>query len=78
LHLHLIAFGPTERGRKMCEATAYLMRRGKENEIMRDVALVEVQGKQLTFRDILGNEKKLQARIKKIDLIQHKVAVEEL
>jgi len=62
----------------MCEATAYLMSSGKEKEIMRDVVLVEVHGKHLTFRDILGNEKKLQARIKKIDLLQHKVAVEEL
>ena len=62
----------------MCEATAYLMSSGKEREIMRDVALVEVQGKHLTFRDILGNEKKLQARIKIIDLLQHKVAVEKL
>ena len=62
----------------MCEATAYLMSSGKEKEIMKDVALVEVQGKQLTFIDILGNEKKLQARISKIDLLLHKVAVEEL
>jgi predicted RNA-binding protein len=63
---------------KMCEATAYLVGNGKEKEIMRDVALVEVQGKRLLFRDIIGNEKRLQAKIKKIDLIQHKVAVEEL
>ena len=62
----------------MCEATAYLVSSCKEKEIMKDVALVEVQGKQLTFRDILGNEKKLQAKIKKIDLIHHKVSVEEL
>ena len=61
----------------MCEATAYLMSSGKEKEIMRDVALVEVHGKHLTFRDIFGNEKKLQARIKKAPR-QHKVAVEEL
>ena len=62
----------------MCEATAYLVSSDKEKEIMKDVALVEVHGKHLTFRDILGNEKKLQAKIKKIDLIQHKVAVEAL
>jgi predicted RNA-binding protein len=62
----------------MCEATAYLVSDGKEKEVMRDVVTVEVQGKKLMFRDILGNEKKLQAKIKKIDLIQHKVAVEEL
>ena len=62
----------------MCEATAYSVGSGKEKEIMKDVAVVEVQGRLLTFRDILGNEKKLQAKIKKIDLIKHKVAVEEL
>jgi predicted RNA-binding protein len=67
-----------EEGATMCEATAYLVSSGKEKEIMKDVAVVEVQGKRLTFRDILGNEKKLQARIKKIDLIQHRVSVEEI
>jgi predicted RNA-binding protein len=67
-----------EEGTTMCEATAYLVSSGKEKEIIKDVAIVEVQGKRLTFRDILGNEKKLQAKIKKIDLIQHKIAVESL
>jgi len=62
----------------MCEATAYLVSSDNEKEIMRDVALVEVHGKHLTFRDILGNEKKLQAKIKIIDLIQHKISVEAL
>jgi predicted RNA-binding protein len=62
----------------MCEATAYLVGNGKEKEVMRDVISVEVQGKRLLFRDIIGNEKRLQAKIKKIDLLQHKVAVEEL
>jgi predicted RNA-binding protein len=62
----------------MCEATAYLVRDGKEKEIMKDVAVVEVQGKRLTFRDIIGNEKKFSAKIKKVDLMQHKVTVEEL
>jgi predicted RNA-binding protein len=66
-----------EEEEEMCEATAYLVRSGKEKEIMKDVALVEVQGKHLTFRDILGNEKKLQAKIRKIDLLEHKVTVEE-
>ena len=62
----------------MCEAIAYLVSNGKEKEVMRDVVTVEVRGKNLMFRDILGNEKKLQAKIKKIDLIHHKVAVAEL
>jgi predicted RNA-binding protein len=69
--------GSVEEGR-MCEATAYLVSNGKEKEVMRDVVTVEVQGNNLMFRDILGNEKEFQARIKKIDLIQHKVAVTEL
>ena len=62
----------------MCEAIAYLVSNGIEKEVMRDVVTIEVQGKHLTFRDMLGNEKKLQAKIKNIDLIQHKVAVAEL
>lgn len=62
----------------MCEATAYLIRSGKEKEIMRDVALIEIRGKYLIFRDLLGNEKKLSGKVKKIDLLKHKVAVEEI
>ncbi|MBM3157807.1 MAG: CooT family nickel-binding protein [Chloroflexi bacterium] len=62
----------------MCEATAYVISNGKEKEVMKDVVTVDVQGKRLLFRDILGNEKRLSAQIKKIDLLQHKVTVVEL
>jgi len=60
----------------MCEATAYLVSSGKEKELMKEVAVVEVKGKQLVFRDILGNEKKLAAKIKRIDLMNHRITVE--
>jgi predicted RNA-binding protein len=60
----------------MCEATAYLVSSGKEKELMKEVAVVEVKGKQLVFRDILSNEKKLAARIKRIDLMNHRITVE--
>ena len=60
----------------MCEAIAYLVSSGKEKELMRDVVSVEVHGKHLLFRDIIGNEKKLQAKIKQVDLMHHKVTVE--
>jgi len=62
----------------MCEATAYIISNGKEKEIMKDVVTVDVQGKRLLFRDILGNQKSLQAKIKNVDLLQHKVSVVEL
>jgi predicted RNA-binding protein len=61
----------------MCEATAYLISKGKEKEIMKDVVTVDVQGKRLLFRDLLGNQKRISAQIKKVDLLQHKVTVEE-
>jgi predicted RNA-binding protein len=63
------------REKGMCEATAYVISNGKEKEIMKDVVTIDVQGKRLLFRDILGNEKRLSAQIKKIDLLQHKVSV---
>lgn len=62
----------------MCEATAYLINNGKEKEIMKDVVTVDVQGKRLLFRDLLGNQKRISAQIKKVDLLQHKVTVVEL
>jgi len=62
----------------MCEATAYIISNGKEKEIMKDVVTVDVQGKRLLFRDLLGNQKRISAQIKKVDLLQHKVTVVEL
>lgn len=61
----------------MCEATVYIISNGKEKEVMKDVMTVDVRGKRLLFRDILGNEKRLSAQIKKVDLLQHKVTVEQ-
>ncbi len=62
----------------MCESIIYLVSKGREEEIMRNVLMLEVQGERLLLADLFGNRKEISARIRNIDFDQHKVVVEEL
>ena len=62
----------------MCEANVILITNGKEQEIMKEVLHMEVSGEQLVMGDLLGNKKELQARVKSINFINHKVIIEEV
>jgi predicted RNA-binding protein len=60
----------------MCEANVFLVRNGAEEEIMRDVLVLENRGDDLYLADLLGNEKTVKAAIKHIDFGSHKVVLE--
>ena len=60
----------------MCQASVYLVSRGEEEEVMRDVLFIKTKDDRLLLTDFLGNEKELPARILNIDFSQHKVVVE--
>jgi len=62
----------------MCEANVFLASQGTEKEIMKDVLGLQVQGDNLLLTNLLGEEKKVHARIKNIDFGDHKVILEEL
>lgn len=62
----------------MCEANVFLVSQGAEKEIMKDVLGLEVQGNQLLLTSLIGDEKKVNARIKNIDFGNHKVILEEI
>lgn len=62
----------------MCEANVFLVSQGTEKEIMKDVMGLQVLGDNLLLTDLLGEEKKLHARIKNIDFGDHKVLLEEI
>lgn len=62
----------------MCEANVFLITNGVEQEVMKEVLHMDVSQDGLVIRDLLGNQKELQAKIKTVNFINHKVILEEL
>ena len=61
----------------MCEAVVFLVTRGAEKEVMKEVSTLEVRDDRLFLSDILGERMELKARIKNVDFLEHKVILEE-
>jgi predicted RNA-binding protein len=58
----------------MCEANAYLIKEGKEELLMESVDVIEPEGSDtLRLVDIFGDQKIIKARIKGVNLVNHKI-----
>lgn len=57
----------------MCELTVYLLKEGTEEKIMEDVATITPDGENLVLVDLLGQQMIVEARIKELKLLEHKV-----
>ena len=62
----------------MCEATVYLVREGREEEVMRDVVLVQPEGDLFLLANLLGEQKLVRGNIKRIDFLKHTLVFEEV
>ena len=62
----------------MCEANAYILRNEKEELVLKSVDVVEPQdnGKFLLV-DIFGSQKMIAAKLKRMDLVDHRIVFEE-
>lgn len=60
-------------GCRMCEARVYLSDDGEEQQIMEDVVLVQPEGEICLLVNLLGEQKLVQGRIERIDLLKHTV-----
>ena len=61
----------------MCESTVFLEREGENEEIMKDVAKIFIDGDQITFVGLLGEEKTITGELKVVDSVKHQVIVRE-
>jgi len=61
----------------MCEATAYLLKNGQEELILKDVDVIEPDGDSVRIVNIFGEQKVLKAKIHSLNLINHKVILVE-
>jgi predicted RNA-binding protein len=61
----------------MCEANAYIMEDGKEQMLLEDVDLLRPEGDGIYLRSAFGEQKTVNARIKEIRLMDHKIILEK-
>jgi predicted RNA-binding protein len=61
----------------MCEANAYLLKEGKEELILEAVDILEQaeEGK-IRLANIFGEQKVLDAKLKRMSLVNHKIVLE--
>jgi predicted RNA-binding protein len=62
----------------MCEANAYLLKEGKEELILEDISLLRPEKEELYLQNIFGEQKRIKARIKEMNLLNHRILLEEL
>jgi len=63
----------------MCQSDAYLIKNGGEKELfMKDVSSIKPQNNELLLEGLMGEQKKIKARIKELLLTDHTVILEPL
>jgi predicted RNA-binding protein len=63
----------------MCEASAYLIKDGREQLIMESVDIIEPEGPDTYLLvGIFGEQKTVKGRIKGMNLVNHKILFEEI
>lgn len=60
----------------MCEANAFILRNGKEEKILENVDLVELEGDEVKLVNIFGEQKSLKARLKLYNNSEGKIVFE--
>ena len=62
----------------MCEANAYLLKEGREELILEDISVLRPEKEELYLQNIFGEQKRIKARIKEMNLLNHRILLEEL
>jgi predicted RNA-binding protein len=61
----------------MCEANAYLVNDGEEKIIMENVDILRPEEDGIYLQDIFGGQRTIKARIKEMNLVEHRILLEE-
>jgi predicted RNA-binding protein len=62
----------------MCESNVYLLKEGKEELVLEDISILRPEKDELYLQNIFGEQKKIRARIKELNLIDHRIILEEV
>jgi predicted RNA-binding protein len=63
---------------EMCQATVYLVQDGREEELMRDVVLLEPDREGLRLQAFFEEPVVVKARVSRIDFLKHTVTLTPL
>ena len=61
----------------MCQSNAYLEHDGQQQLIIEDVGLMRPEGDKILLISIFGEEELVDAKIKMIDFLHHKIVLEK-
>jgi len=61
----------------MCESNAYLIKAGKEELVLEDVSILRPEEDGIYLQNIFGEQKRIKARIREMNLIDHRILLEE-
>ena len=62
----------------MCEASAFLIKEGKEELVLESVDTLENLESEVKMVNIFGEQKILKAKIKTLSLVDHKIILEPI
>jgi len=62
----------------MCEANAYLLKEGKEELILEDISVLRPEKEEIFLQNIFGEQKRIRARIREMNLLDHRIVLEEI
>ncbi|GBE02211.1 putative RNA-binding protein [bacterium BMS3Bbin06] len=60
----------------MCEANAYIYEDGNESLYLENVDILRPEGDKVFLRNLFGEQKEFEGRIREISLISHKILLE--
>jgi predicted RNA-binding protein len=60
----------------MCEANAYLIESGEETLVMENVDVLRPEVNGIYLQDIFGGQRTIKAKIKELNLVDHKILLE--
>jgi predicted RNA-binding protein len=61
----------------VCQSSVYLVKDGREELVMEDVSVIKPQGDDLLLVGMLGEKKQVKAKIKELQLMDHRILLEE-
>ncbi|HHX86972.1 MAG TPA: CooT family nickel-binding protein [Firmicutes bacterium] len=63
----------------MCQSSVFLIKKdGREELVMEDVSIIKPQDDQILMVGMLGERKQIPARIKELQLMEHRIILEEI
>jgi predicted RNA-binding protein len=60
----------------MCQTVACILKDGKEITVLEDVVSVIPVGSNITLTNLFGDEKTVQGKIYRIDLLSHRILID--